>query len=270
MNKLSEKKGNFLISLHTIKRNLQPVKTPPAGHWKEYQLDALLQSSSRCFYKNLVMFAWMLNKNLLTVGPQQHCSGPQTSEQLAVAAAWVQVELVCVTGLPDPLRLLHPDKNSPRRRDVLLRPEQEKKNKIQASHVIKDHLSDISWTLVWNRKTGRKSSLVSHVHHQDAVIHPIMIPTHPDRNTSLTASCGSGVCVSMCTRPERVCDRLARAWLQWALWVRRHCSTRSSSLCTCSKRRCSSSSRASRAALTWARICSLALLAAVCTEEKKC
>lgn len=103
-----------------------------------------------------------------------------------------------------------------------------------------------------------------------------MIPSYPcsppflrKRPQSLTASCASGVCVRVCTRRERVCDRFAMAWFQWALWVRRHCSTRSSSLCTSSRRRCSSSSRASRAALTWASTCSLALLADTYMESQE-
>lgn len=50
-----------------------------------------------------------LNKNTLTIWSKQYCSGPQTSQQLAFAAAWVHIELVCVTGLPDTFCLLHPD-----------------------------------------------------------------------------------------------------------------------------------------------------------------
>lgn len=86
----------------------------------------------------------------------------------------------------------------------------------------------------------------------------------------LTARCVSAACVSMCTRLERVCDRFSRAWLQWARWVRRHCSTRSSSLCTSSRRRCSSSSRASRAALIRAKTCCLFLFAANYGTRGKC
>ena len=90
------------------------------------------------------------------------------------------------------------------------------------------------------------------------------------REMALTASCASAPCVSMCTRLERVCDRFSRAWLQWARWVSKHCSTRSSSLCTSSRRRCSSSSKASRAALTQARTCCLFLFAAIYATRGKC
>lgn len=131
-------------------------------------------------------------------------------------------------------------------------------------------------------ETGR-CSLVIYDHYQDTVIwaqaprffnndlqscpRPFTL-NPPMRKMPLTTSCLSGLCVSVCTRLERVWERFSRAWLQWALWVRRHCSTRSDSLCTSSKRRCSSSSKASRAALTWASTCSLALFAAVCTKSR--
>lgn len=54
---------------------------------------------------------------ILTVGAQQQRSGPQTSEQLALAAVGFHLELVRVAGLADPLRLLHPD--SKRRSSVI-------------------------------------------------------------------------------------------------------------------------------------------------------
>ncbi len=78
------------------------------------------------------MITEWLSANLLTVWPQQHCSGPQTSEQLAVGAAWVQDELVGVTGLPDSLCLLHSDTNTQKqtwKRDTtsLACPQQEEK-----------------------------------------------------------------------------------------------------------------------------------------------
>lgn len=50
-----------------------------------------------------------LNDDILTIWAKQYCSGPQTSEQLALAAAGVHIELVCVTRLPDTFCLLHPD-----------------------------------------------------------------------------------------------------------------------------------------------------------------
>lgn len=65
------------------------------------------------------------NRNLLTVWPEQHCSSPQTPQQLAFSAARVQAELVCVTGLPDPLCLLHPEQRSREKRFNDTAPEQE-------------------------------------------------------------------------------------------------------------------------------------------------
>jgi len=53
-----------------------------------------------------------MNENLQTVWPEQQRCGPQASQQLAVTTGWVQVELVCVTGLPDSLCYLHPDTNN--------------------------------------------------------------------------------------------------------------------------------------------------------------
>lgn len=92
--------------------------------------------------------------------------------------------------------------------------------------------------------------------------HPLYF-LHPWLLHSLTTIMVSVECVSVCTRLVRVCESFSRVWVQCALWVRRHCSTRSSSLCMASRRRCSSSSRASRTTFTWANTRSLALFASV-------
>lgn len=95
-----------------------------------------------------------INKNLLTVWPEQHCSSPQTPQQLAFSAGRVQAELVCVTGLTDPLCLLHPETSREKRFDDTA-PEQE--NSIHKILLYKKQTLPFSYLL----DTGLKNETLS-------------------------------------------------------------------------------------------------------------